>query len=165
MIVTEKKQFNDARIALSLDLLRDYYGPSIPLNPISSLWNARKSSHSRFIGKWISSWLADRRLFQYLSGLFSDFIILVIWLNKFIHTVFRYCACVLPCACCVSPTYLMTSSLINIIPTSFRRHPSPLRRLPTTPEPCSKIFPISPNNGSKYSLDQSEGSKQNRPPI
>ena len=31
MIVTEKKQFNDARIALSLDLLRDYYGPSIPL--------------------------------------------------------------------------------------------------------------------------------------
>ena len=58
MIVTEKKhekKFNDARIALSLDLLRDYYGPSIPLNPISSLWNARKSSHSRFIGKRISS--------------------------------------------------------------------------------------------------------------
>ena len=34
MIVTEnkhEKKFNDARIALSLDLLRDYYGPSIPL--------------------------------------------------------------------------------------------------------------------------------------
>ena len=34
MIVTEnkhEKKFNDARIALILDLLRDYYGPSIPL--------------------------------------------------------------------------------------------------------------------------------------
>ena len=34
MIVAEnkrEKKFDDARIALSLDLLRDYYGPSIPL--------------------------------------------------------------------------------------------------------------------------------------
>ena len=34
MIVTEnkhEKKFNDARIALILDLLHDYYGPSIPL--------------------------------------------------------------------------------------------------------------------------------------
>ena len=34
MIVTKnkhEKKFNDARIALILDLLRDYYGPSIPL--------------------------------------------------------------------------------------------------------------------------------------
>ena len=34
MIVTEnkhEKKFNDAWIALILDLLRDYYGPSIPL--------------------------------------------------------------------------------------------------------------------------------------
>ena len=34
MIVTENKHvknFNDARIALILDLLRDYYRPSIPL--------------------------------------------------------------------------------------------------------------------------------------
>ena len=34
MIVTEnkhEKKFNDARIALILDLLRHYYGPSIPL--------------------------------------------------------------------------------------------------------------------------------------
>ena len=34
MVVTEtkhEKKFNDARIALILDLQRDYYGPSIPL--------------------------------------------------------------------------------------------------------------------------------------
>ena len=34
MVVTEnkhEKKFNDARIALILDLLRAYYGPSIPL--------------------------------------------------------------------------------------------------------------------------------------
>ena len=34
MIVTDNKhenKFNDARIALILNLLRDYYGPSIPL--------------------------------------------------------------------------------------------------------------------------------------
>ena len=202
MIVTEnkhEKKFNDARIALILDLLRDYYGPSIPLyqypvygtqgNPVIvrlftrqifsftscpflyfailrliflNMWfcvwyfytlhifipfitycvicftdyshvslflisdsfrplpmitrasfslllvfymlaklfhwlisipqSFRKSSHSRFISKCISSWLADRLLFQYLSRLFSDFIILVIWLNKFIHNAFCYCA-------------------------------------------------------------------------
>ena len=46
----------------------------------------------------------------------------------------------------VSPSCLMTSSLINIIPTPFQRDPSPLRRLQTTPEPHSKIFLISPNN-------------------
>ena len=165
MIVTEnkhEKKFNDARIALILDLLRHYYGPSIPLYQYPVYGT---QGNPVILDLLVNRFLLDWRLFQYLSGLFSDFIILVIWLNKFIHNVFRYCGCVLPCACCVSPTYLMTSSLINIFPTSFRRHPSPLRRLPTTPEPCSKIFPISPNNGSKYPLDQSEGSKQNRPPI
>ena len=151
---------NRSHFRFTARLLRPFHS----IVSISSLWNARQSSHSRFIGKCISSWLADRLLFQYL-WLFSDSIILVIWLNKFIHNVFRYCACVLACACCVSPSCLMTSSLVNIIPTPFRKDPSPLRRLPTTPEPRSQIFPISPNNRSTYPLDQSEGSKDNRPPI
>ena len=67
---------NRSHFRFTARLLRSFHS----IVPISSLWNARKSSHSRFIGKWISSWLADR--------LFSEFIILVIWLNKFIHNVF-----------------------------------------------------------------------------
>ena len=59
MIVTEnkhEKKFNDARIALILDLLRAYYGPSIPLYryPVNGT-QGNPCSHSRFIGKWISS--------------------------------------------------------------------------------------------------------------
>ena len=75
---------NRSQFRFTARLLRSFHF----IVPISSLWNARKSSHSRFIGKWISSWLADRLLFQYRSRLFSDFIILVIWLNKFIHIFF-----------------------------------------------------------------------------
>ena len=159
MIVTEnkhEKKFNDVRIALILDLLRDYYSPSIPLYqyPVYGT-QGNPVILDLLVNGFLLHWLID----CYSS--ISDF---SLTFNKFIH-VYRYCACVLPCACCVSPTCLMTSSLVTIIPTPFRKDPSPLRRLPTTPKPRSKIFLISPNNRSKYPPDQSEGSKDNRRPI
>ena len=76
MVVTENKDektFNDARIALILDLLRAYYGPSIPLYryPVNG-----RQGNPVILDLLVNGFLLDWLIECYSN--ISDFIILVI---------------------------------------------------------------------------------------
>ena len=69
MIVTEnkhEKKFNDARIALILDLLHDYYGPSIPLcqYPVYGT-QGNPVTLDLLVNRFLLDWLIDFSLTLY----------------------------------------------------------------------------------------------------